>query len=396
MRDQFPFFKNHPDIVYLDSAATSQTVYTVVEDLTDFMINHKSNAHRSGHSMGTWIDSKYHQAKEDVASWLGFGDAQRRVIFNSGTSEGLMDAVTHCARQYPGGNIYVGIDAHHSLLLPLLKLAKDNPWWQIIYIGLDPQGRLNLEELESKISQDTGCKILAVTAVSNVLGMVNDLEKVKEIAHKNKATTIIDASQIIGKRSINCDGFDFVAWSWHKVYGPMGLGCLVIDPVWLDFEPTRPGGGVVKTVGLHSTQWLDTAAKFESGTQNLAAIATIPRLVQWLSEHKTEIDLHDRSIAKLACSHVPQKDFLTASESETGLLSMLPVSSSVEDYVMMLDAKKIMVRGGKLCAQPLIDQITQDRNLLRMSWGPYTSAKEVNLFFDTLVNINDRFQKLVQ
>lgn len=395
MRDLFPFFKNNPDVIYLDSAATSQTLYTVVEDLNDFMINRKSNAHRSGHSMGAWVDTKYYQAKEEIANWLGIKSPQDRIIFNSGSTQGLMDAVTMCSRQYPGGNIYLGIDAHHSLLLPLQKLTKDNPWWQIVYIGLDTDGRLNLVELENKISQDSGFKIIAATAVSNVLGMVNDLEKIKDIAHKNKATTIIDASQIIGKRNINCNGFDFVTWSWHKVYGPMGLGCMVIDPIWLEFDPIRPGGGSVSSVQLEKSTWLTYAAKFESGTQNLAAIVTIPRLVKWLIENKTEIDLHDRSLAKVAQDHVPIA-FNAASQSDTSLLSLLPTAGVTEDYVMMLDAKNIMVRGGKLCAQPLIDQITGDRTLIRLSWGAYTTARDIELFFDFLMEINGRFQRNVR
>lgn len=394
MRDQFPFFANNSDVVYLDSAATSQTLYTVIEDYNDFMINHKSNAHRSGHSMGTWIDSKYYEAKEEVAAWLGFKDSEQRVIFNSGTSQGLMDAVMLCSRHYPGGTVYLGADSHHSLLLPFLRLTKDNPWWRIIYIGLDQNGRLDLSDLNDKIIKDEGDKIIAVSAVSNVLGMLNDLQEIKDIAHRNKATTIIDASQIIGKQDINCDGFDFVAWSWHKVYGPLGLGCLVIDPVWLEFEPIRPGGGSVSDVQLTGPTWLNTAARFESGTQNLAAIASIPRLVRWLASNKSDIYLHDRALAQLAFSHVTEQ-FGAASQPDTGLISLLPTVGSVEDYVMMLDANKIMVRGGKLCAQPLIDQITHDRALIRMSWGPYTISREIEVFFDTIINIHGRLQKLV-
>jgi len=396
MRELFPFFKNNPEITYLDSAATSQTLYTVVEDLNDFMVNRKSNAHRSGHSMGTWVDTKYYQAKEKIAEWLGISGPQDRIVFTSGASQGLIDAVAMCGKQYPGGNIYLGIDAHHSLLLPLQNLAKDNPWWQIIYIGLDENGRLNLDDLEDKISQDAGFKIIAATAVSNVLGMVNDLERIKDIAHRNKATTIIDASQIISKRNINCNGFDFVAWSWHKVYGPMGLGCLVIDPIWLEFDPIRPGGGTVSRVTMEKVDWLSTASRFESGTQNLAAIVTLPRLVDWLDENAQDLERHDKSLASFAYSHVPLKDFSPASQPESGLLSLLPLTGSTEDYTMLLDAKNIMVRGGKLCAQPLIDQITQDKSLLRLSWGPYTSTREIEIFFDRIMEIHGRFQKFIQ
>lgn len=396
MRELFPFFKQNPDIVYLDSAATSQTLYTVIEDLNDFMMNRKSNAHRSGHSMGSWVDSKYFHAKELIGQWLNIKQPSDRIIFNSGATQGLMDAVMMCAKQYAGGNIYVGVDSHHSLLLPLQKLARENPWWSINYIGLDTSGKLNLSDLEQRLLKDEGAKIIAVTAVSNVLGIVNDLIRIKDIAHKNKATTIIDASQIIGKRSLDLEGFDFVAWSWHKIYGPMGLGCLVIDPVWLEFDPVRPGGGSVISVNLAGASWQTTTSKFESGTQNLAAIVCLPRLITWLIKHKEDLESHDRAMANLAYSHVPQTCFIAASQPDSGLLSIFPAMGATEDYVMMLDAKKIMVRGGKLCAQPLIDQITGDKSLIRLSWGVYTMPREIEAFFDRILEIHGRFQKFVQ
>lgn len=396
MRDQFPFFKNNPNIIYLDSAASSQTLYTVIEDLIDFMTNKKSNAHRSGHSMGTWVDNKYFLAKEKIGEWLNIKDPIDRIIFNSGTTQGLADAIAMCRRQYPGGNIYIGIDSHHSLLLPLQKLSMDNPWWKLNYIGLDSDGKLDLVELERKVSADSGFKIIAATGVSNVLGMVNDLEFIKDIAFKNKATTIIDASQMIGKRLIDCNGFDFVVWSWHKLYGPMGLGCMIVDPIWLQFDPIHPGGGSVSNVSIESPTWLENASKFESGTHNLAAIVTIPRLVDWFIEHQSDIYLHDKGLANFVYSHLPPSHFTAASKPDSGLISLIPHQGTTEDYAMMLDARGIMIRSGKLCAQPLIDKITGDKNLLRMSWGVYTTSREIEIFFDRLMEINGRLQKFVQ
>lgn len=397
MREYFPFFDKNKDVIYLDTAATSQTLYTVIEDLNDFMVNHKSNAHRSGHSMGTWVDQKYSLAKESIANLVGVSDPDKTVIFTSGASQGLSDAVSLVGKALPGGTFWVGIDCHHSLILPIQKLSKSNPWWTIKYIGLDNEGRLNLDELEQGIKDSKEkVNVIAVNAVSNVIGKLNDLQRIKDIAHSLAANTIIDASQLIGKRTFNASGFDFVSWSWHKAYGPMGLGTLIIDPIWLEYNPVRPGGGTVTSVGMEDARWIDTAAKFETGTQNLAAISTIPRLVDWLKKHEEDIEVHDKMIARMVNANIVPEQFTSASETDTGLISLYPNMGSVEDYIMLLDATRIYMRGGKLCAQPLVDTITANKALLRMSWGCYTQAFEIEKTFDRLGDIYGRLQRNVR
>lgn len=397
MRDNFPFFARNPSITYLDTAATSQTLNYVIEDHTNFLLDHKSNSHRSGHSMGTWVDQKYFRAKELIAKYVKVEEADKSVVFNSGSSQGLHDAALLIERAMPGGTIYIGIDSHHSLSLPLMGLSKSNPWWTIKYIPLDTEGYLDLVQLEQWCKVDPGpCKIIAVSAVSNVLGKVNDLDKIRDIAHSTASNTIIDASQLVGKRSLDFHGFDFVAWSWHKVYGPMGLGTLIIDPIWLNYTPVHPGGGSVTAVSTTQATWQTNAGRFESGTLNLSAIATIPRLVEWLIANESDIVAHDKKLARLAYSNVSETYFRAGSNTDSGLISLLPMAGAVEDYTMMLDARNVMVRGGKLCAQPLIDSITDNRALLRLSWGCYTTAQEIEQTFDYMGEIYGRLSRNVR
>jgi cysteine desulfurase/selenocysteine lyase len=294
-----------------------------------------------------------------------------------------------------GGTVFVGIDSHHSLILPFTKSDKSK--WKIVYINLDEDGRLDLNELETKIKLEplASVKIIAVSAISNVLGLVNDLPRIKKIAHDNAAISIIDASQIISKRQIDVSGFDFVAWSWHKVYGPMGLGCLLIDPIWLNYDPVRPGGGTVTSVSIDTVTWTDNATKFESGTQNLSAICALPNLVKWLIEHQKDIEDHDIAISKIINDQVSLAQFTPISKTESGLICLEPVVGSVEDYTMMLDAKNIMIRSGKLCAEPLVKQISRGA-LLRLSWGCYTTRQEIELALDNLGDIHARLSKHVQ
>ena len=388
MRNRFPFFTSNPDIVYLDSAATSQTLDTVIEDSNDFLLNHKANAHRSGHSMGAWVDEKYHTAKSKIGNWLDIENAENRIVFNSGASQGLSDAIQIIRKKYTGHiSAYIGIDAHHSLLLPLRDIGAD-----IKYINIKKDGKLDLDAVESAMQNDlANCKILAISSVSNVLGIVQDLDRVRSLCNTYKAISIIDACQSMGKIEHNYNGFDFVAWSWHKIYGPMGLGSLMIDEKWLEINPVRPGGGSVSSVTLKDVLYLDNATKFESGTQNLQSICTLPRLLDWLIENQTSILAHDKEITKIANDLCDTKIL----HSETGLISFKPSVGAIEDIVMMLDSCNICVRGGNLCAEPLVKGITENTGLIRISWGAYTTTEEINLVFDKFREINERISKFV-
>jgi cysteine desulfurase / selenocysteine lyase len=388
MRNRFPFFELNPDIIYLDSAATSQTLDTVIQDTNDFLLNHKANAHRSGHSMGAWVDEQYHSAKAKIGEWLGINDADKRIVFNSGATQGLYDAIQLATRDQDDFSVFVGGDFHHSLALPFHSTGYNH----CHYIKITDSGVLDLSHLEELLRNDASkVKIIAITAVGNVTGTINDLEKIRSISKQFNAITIIDACQSMGKIHHNYDDFDFVAWSWHKVYGPQGLGCLMIDPRWLDSSPVRPGGGSITSVSYETQTYVDNAQKFESGTPNLQAIVTLPRLLDWLIIHQEQIISHDQELTKLANSLCKNNPYT----SETGLITMIPEVGTVEDIALLLDVNKIMLRGGNLCAEPLVRNVSANSGLLRISWGAYTTAEEIEIAFKKIGETYERISRFI-
>lgn len=388
MRNRFPFFNSNPDVTYLDSAATSQTLDTVIEDTTKFLLDRKSNAHRSGHSMGAWVDDQYYSAKNKIGQWLNIPNPEKRIAFNSGASQGLYDAVQLIKQRFTGHiSVYVGIDAHHSLLLPLRDVSTD-----IKYINVLKDGTLDLDAVNNAMRTDSAtCKVLAVNAVSNVLGVVQDLDKIKKVCENNSAISILDACQSMGKIDHNYDGFDFVTWSWHKIYGPMGLGCLMLDEKWLWYNPVHPGGGSVSGVSLNKVTYLETANRFESGTQNLQAICALPNLLDWLINNQSQITDHDKELTEYANQICKNK----LVNSQTGLISFTTDAGTVEDVTMMLDTYKICVRGGNLCAEPLVRGMTDKNNLIRFSWGAYTTKEEIDFAFEKIGEVSARISKFV-
>jgi cysteine desulfurase/selenocysteine lyase len=396
LKSHFPFFTYNKGITYLDSAATAQVLDTVIEDQRLFDIHRRANAHRSGHKMGAWVDQKYHEAKSLIGEWLGVDDPEHSIVFNSGTTQALSDAVALIQKEYSGATIYVGADSHHSLYIPLRMLAFNSTAFKLKLIDIDAQGKLDLTKLEDDLKKNKDRKIIAFTAVSNVLGVVNDIEAVKNLAKTYGCTTILDASQIISKRKIDLVGFDFVAWSWHKLYGPTGLGCLYLGSRWRRQEPVRPGGGSVTQVEYDNIVWQTTAGRYESGTQHLNAICAIPNLVKWLRDNGQEIEQHDKQMAKLVNQHVPTTMFRPITESESGLLCLEPAAGAVEDYGLMLDAKNIMVRTGKLCAEPLVTSLTKNKSLIRLSWAAYTQSQDIEIAFDVLGQIHEKLRRTVR
>jgi selenocysteine lyase/cysteine desulfurase len=390
--NNFPFFAKNSKINYLDSAATTQVLYTVPQDRYEFEIQHRSNAHRSGHKLGTWVDQQYHQAKQNIAEWLNVSSDQ--IVFNSGTTQGLYDSAKLIGRRYPRATVYLGEDSHHSLFLPFNQLSQESPNISVLLIKTTKEGLLDLDNLESRLESLRNNKVvIAVNAVSNVLGKLNDLNRIRDIAKKYNAITVVDASQLVGKRRCDLTGFDFVAFSWHKIYGPMGLGCLIVDEDWLDSDPVRPGGGSITQVSYNHVDWQVGAGRFESGTQNLSAIVAIPKLVDWIRSYEQEIEEHDITLARYAASHCPGDMFKPISFSDTGLISIQPRIGTVEDYAYMLDAKNIMVRSGKLCAEPLVSQ--HGSGLIRLSWACYTSKRDLEQAFNTLMEIYEKLRRHV-
>lgn len=382
MRNRFPFFNLNPDTLYLDSAATSQTLDTVIQDSNNFLLNHKANAHRSGHSMGAWVDERYHTAKSKIGKWLGIDNPHNRIVFNSGASQGLYDSVQLIKQKYKDVSVYVGIDSHHSLLLSLRDISSN-----IKYINIK-DGLLDLETLEHNLQKDKSLtKVIAINAVGNVLGVKQDLDKIRNLCKEYNTISIIDACQSMGKIEHNYTGFDFVAWSWHKIYGPMGLGCLLIDEKWLDCNPVHPGGGSVTHVGMHESSFLDNATRFESGTQNLQGIVTLPRLLDFLIEMQSNIIAHDKVIA----AHANELCKDAVCKSDTGLISFT-VPFAVEDFTMLLDANNICVRGGNLCAEPLVSNIKQG-NVIRLSWAAYTTKQEIEYAFEKIGEVYERISR---
>jgi len=258
---------SHP-LAYLDNAATTQKPRAVLEAIRGYYERSNANVHRSLHTLGEEATAAYEQARRRVARFLNA--APREIIFTRGATEAInLVAASFCRALRPGSTILLTEMEHHSNLVPWQLAARDRDL-SLRFLPFGPEGTLELEELEKTAGPRLG--LIAVSLVSNVLGTINDLSRITAFARERGVPVLVDAAQAVGHlpvdvRSLDCD---FLAFSGHKMYAPMGIGVLYGRERLLEgLEPYMGGGEMIRTVTLERSTWNELPYKFEAGTPNV-------------------------------------------------------------------------------------------------------------------------------
>ena len=309
IRSQFPILRQevngHP-LVYLDSAATSQKPLSVIEAMETYYREYNSNVHRGVHTLGTKATDAFEGTRDKVQRFIN-ANSREEVIYTRGTTTALNMVAQSYGRAFvkEGDEIVITQMEHHSNLIPWQQVAKATGA-KLKYIPLQADGTVSLEEVEKKITHRT--KIVAMAHVSNVLGTINPIKEVAEIAHSKGAVMVVDGAQAaphmkIDVRDLNCD---FYAFSSHKMCGPTGIGILYGKKELLEkMEPTEFGGEMIDFVDLYDSTWTDLPWKFEAGTPSIAEAVGLGAAIDFLEEigldeiHKHEQDLVEYAINKL-------------------------------------------------------------------------------------------------
>jgi len=288
IRGDFPTLKRKirgKPLIYFDNAASSLKPIQVIQSITEFYRDHYSNIHRGVHTLSQEATSLYEEARETVSNFIGAGDS-REVIFTSGTTDSINLVAygygfTHLGE---GDEILLTIMEHHSNLLPWRNIASIRNA-KIKYLDITDEGTLKYEELEEKLTERT--KIVAVTQMSNVTGVINDLTRIAKAAHKLGALVLVDGAQSVPHMRVDVKeiGADFLVFSGHKMLGPTGIGVLWVRGEILDeLQPYRFGGGTVREVGLREVEYDSPPILFEAGTPNIAGAVGLKTAVEYLEK----------------------------------------------------------------------------------------------------------------
>jgi cysteine desulfurase/selenocysteine lyase len=381
-------------LVYLDSAATAQKPISVIEAIGAFYRRDNANVHRAVHTLGERATAQYEGAREKVAQFIG-APASRQIIFVKNTTEAAnLVAWSWGANVEPGDEILLTPMEHHSNLIPWQQLAR-RTGANLTFIPLADDGSLDMSRLDQVITPKT--RLVAVTHVSNVLGAVNPINQIVAAAHKAGARVFVDAAQSVPHTPIDVSSMDcdFLAFSGHKMCGPMGIGVLYGKPDALEeLEPFLFGGEMIATVSLKEANWKELPWRFEAGTPNVAGAVGLAAAIDYLTGvGMQKIHDHEQQITRYAMQQlrrIPGMIIYGPEHPRGGLVTFNLGDIHPHDVATVLDQEGVAVRAGHHCCQPLMQWLDVPATV-RASFYLYTTEAEVDILAQALRKTKEFF-----
>lgn len=398
IREQFPILhqevNGHP-LVYLDSAASSQKPRSVIDAVKRYYELDNANVHRGVHTLGSRATDAYEGARAKVAAFLN-AETPEQIIFTRGTTTALNLIASGYARAVcgEGDEIVITPMEHHSNLIPWQQAAKATGA-TLKYIPLQPDGTISLEDVEKTITPNT--KVVAMTYVSNVLGVVNPIKAIAEIAHRNGAVMVVDGAQSTPHKRIDVQELDvdFYAFSGHKMCGPTGIGALYGKKALLNgMEPIEYGGEMIDFVELYESTWKEIPYRFEGGTPMIAGAVGLGAAIDFLeSIGMDEIERHERQLAAYAYDKLDSIEGITIygpQKDRVGLVTFNLDDVHPHDVATVLDSKGIAIRAGHHCCQPLMRWLNVSATA-RASFYLYNTEEDIDRLSDALIQTKEFF-----
>ena len=398
VRSHFPALEtsmNGRRLVYLDNAATTQKSREVLEFISDAMVNKNANVHRSMYALSDLATEAYEAAREKVRSFINAPEREN-IIFTSGTTASInLVALSFCqAFLKEGDAVLIEADSHHSNIVPW-QLAAQRVGAFIKVLPIDGSGNLCTNLAESLLTPEV--KIVALTQVSNVLGVENTIAEIIKIAHKKGIPVLVDGAQGVVHSEVDVQKMDcdFYAFSAHKIYGATGVGILYGKRDWLEKMPPYMGGGdMVETVTYQKTTYAPLPLKFEAGTPNFTGAASLlPALetAEYLrrGEVGDALKKEERAIVSFMMEKLSQIPDIEIYGTPDDLEKKHPIFSfnvkgvNAGDMAQILDKMGVAVRSGLMCAEPLINSFGAT-SALRASFAPYNTLEEADYFVQCL------------
>lgn len=391
VRTQFPILQekvNGKPLVYFDNGATSQKPIQVINALNQYYSTYNSNIHRGVHFLSQKATDAYEAAREKLAAFINAPES-KLVNFTKGTTEGINMVAHSYAREFlsEGDEIVISTMEHHSNIVPW-QIAAQKTGASIRVLPINEKGEIILEEAGKIINEKTA--ILAVSYVSNALGVINPVKELIQLAKKHNAVTLLDAAQAVPHTKVDVQDLDcdFLAFSAHKMYGPTGMGVLFGKEALLNkMAPYQSGGEMIKEVSFEGTTYNTLPYKFEAGTPNIAGGIAFGAAVDYINSWGIEnIEKHEQELLSYALDQLNNIDGFKRygqAASSAGLVSFQIEGIHPFDIGTLLDKQGVAVRTGHHCCQPLMHRF-EIEGTCRASFAMYNTKKEIDLFVNAL------------
>lgn len=395
IRDMFPALSRKvygKDLVYLDNAATSQRPQAVIDLWNEITARSNANIHRAVHRLADEATQAYEGARDAVKQFIN-AEFREEVIMTSGTTASINLVAFSFGEAFvsEGDEVVVSAVEHHSNIVPW-QLMCERKGAVLKVLPVDDDGHLMVEKLSGLLTDRT--KIVAISHISNVLGIINPVKDIINICHSKGIPVLVDGAQGIVHCKVDVQDLDcdFYAFSGHKLYAATGTGVLYGKKKWLEAMPPYMGGGeMVGTVTFEKTTYAPLPMKFEAGTQNFASTATLKPAINIANEliNKELIDNIDsirdylldffHKDERICLYGVPRGTI----DEKIPLFSFSVKGVHHEDLALILDKMGVAVRSGQMCAEPLMDRFGVT-GMLRVSFAPYNTMEEAEYFVKCL------------
>lgn len=394
IRRHFPILSSFvygKKLVYLDNAATAQRLDAGVELQSKLENTYNANIHRAVHYLSSVATDEYEKTRDAAQKFLN-ADLREEIIFTSGTTSGINLVASSFGEKLISENdeILLTEEEHHSNIVPWQLLAERKKAL-IKVIPVDESGNIEVSKIDELINERT--KIVAITHVSNVIGIINPIKEIVRICHNKGVPVLVDGAQGIVHCKVDVADLDcdFYAFSGHKIYAATGTGVLYGKKKWLDLMPPFMGGGeMVGTVKFTGTTYAPLPEKFEAGTQNINGIPTLRPSFEFINSlNDNELDLQIEDIKKFIYDKLSNDNRIILygvphrTKDKIPLFSFSVKGVHHEDLALILDKLGIAVRSGQMCAEPIMDKYGVT-GMIRASFAPYNTFEEAEYFINSL------------
>ena len=400
IKDQFPIFKKKikgKELVYLDSANSSQKPQSVIDAVSNFYSNEFANVGRGIYTLAVNASEMYENSRSSLKNFIG-ASSDFEIVFTKNATESL-NLVASCFGEKfieKDDEIILTELEHHANYVPWHFLRKKKGA-VIKFLPIDENGNLKIEQLESLITNKT--KIISVTHMSNVTGSISSLEEIIEIAKKRSIPVCVDGTQgaahlEVDVKKLDCD---FYAFSGHKMYGPTGVGLLAIKYKWLEvFEPFIGGGGMIDHVSKKDIAYAIGVWKMEAGTMPTAQVIALNESVNFINKiGKENITKHEIALTQIALEKLRSNNavkIIASPKNQGGVFSFNIDQIHSHDVSTILDQEGIAVRGGHHCCQ-VLHEVLKINSSVRVSFGVYNNEEDIDVLCEGIKKCQKIFKK---